>query len=56
MKLLYTALIFASYTGHTEIVRALLEQKGIGINVRETNLFSSMFLSVIRCFKIIIGI
>ena len=56
MKLLYTALIFASYTGHTKIVKALLEQKGIGINVREINLFSSMLLTVIRCFKIINGI
>ena len=46
----------ASYAGHTEIVKALLEQKGNDINAKNIYLISLKFQSIIRCFKIIIGI
>ena len=48
--------MFASEIGQTEIVKMLLEQDGIEINAKNIYLFSSMFQSIIRCFKIMIGI
>ena len=35
MKLLLTALMYASANGHTEIVKILLEQKVIDINAKD---------------------
>ena len=35
IKLLWTALMRASANGHTEIVKILLEQKGIDINAKD---------------------
>ena len=46
-KLFNTALIWASKNGHTEIVKILLEQKGIDINAKDIYLFLSKFASII---------
>ena len=48
--------MFASRYGHPEIVKMLLEQKGIEINVRNIYMLLLKFQSIIQCFKIIIGI
>ena len=48
IKLFNTALIWASYFGHNEIVEILLEQNGIDINTKNIYLLSSMFYSIIR--------
>ena len=37
-KLLWTALMYASVCGHTEIVKILLEQSGIDINAKDVYL------------------
>ena len=55
-KLLLTALMMASHYNNPEIVKMLLEQNGIDINAKSICLFLLLFFSVIRYFKIIIGI
>lgn len=41
--LIRTALMWACYRGHTEIVKLLLQQKGIDINPMDFSPFSLMF-------------
>ena len=55
-KLFETALILASFDGHTEIVRLLLAHEGIDVNAKDFYLCSSKFISIIFNFKITIGI
>ena len=51
-----TALIWASYIGHIEIVKLLLAQKGKDINAKNFCLFCTMFILLIRNLKAIFGI
>ena len=46
----------AARYGHTEIVKMLLEQNGIDINIKNIYLISSMFQTIILYFEIIHGI
>ena len=48
--------MWASESGHTEIVKILLEQNRIDINAKDVYLISFMFHSIIQNFKIMIGI
>ena len=41
-KLFWTALIWASYYGHTEIVKILVEQEGIDINAKDIVYFNNI--------------
>ena len=39
--------MYASYNGHTEIVKILIEQEGIDINAKNISLFLFIFISII---------
>ena len=47
LKLLWTALIYASYKGYARIVQILVEQEGININAKDVYLFYLKFISII---------
>ena len=44
-----------SDNGRTEIVKILVEQEGIDINIKNISLFLSMHILIILDFKIIFG-
>ena len=53
--LFQTALMIASKNNNIEIVKLLLEQKGIDINAKNVYLLCSKLVSAILFFKIIFG-
>ena len=55
-KLFETALLFATYKGCNEIVKLLLEQKGIDVNAKNVYLFYSKFFLIVSFPIIICGI
>ena len=54
-KLLWTAVIYASKEGHTEIVIMLVEHEGIDTNAKDIWLLLLEFIPIIWCFSIIFG-
>ena len=47
--------MYASEKDNTEIVKLLLEQKGIDINAKDVCFFHPLLVSIFFCFKIIFG-
>ena len=50
-NLLCTALIWASYNGHTQIIKMLVKQEGIDINAKDIKCFYQYLFQLLNISK-----